>query len=376
MSHRNHFAPGVLMSCPRRAALALASSMVLLGLPSTAHAQCRIDLVESGIEAYRDLELSDAAARFEEAVTDNTSAQCATANARALVYLGATHWLAERPDSAIEAFRRAVVQAPRFRPDPVEFPPSVTDLFSRVQGRTPAVAPTLPEEVRISPGSPDERLTVGLIASIEHPVSVTVRSSGTSVRTLHDGIIAADADGTVVEWDGRDHDGRAVETGWYDLEIVSKDSLSRPVRMVVVALGVEAEASPEPEMVEVVDTIGPAPGEVDEGSAWKATAIGAAGLLGAGAIVAIPFAADGGSGSWARYPAAGAVGLAGIYGFFRALAGDDPPPVRTETRLVPATHSPPPVPTLRIRPAYTRRVELEPVRADAARRLDGRGVSR
>lgn len=360
------------MSCPSPAALVLSSLIALLGLPSAAHAQCRIDLVESGIEAYRALELSDAATRFSEAVAANPSAQCATANARALVYLGATHWLAERPDSAMEAFRRAVIQAPRFRPDPVEFPPSVTDLFGRVRSRTPAVAPTLPEEVRIAPDSPDEKLSVRLIANIEHPVLVTIRSGGASVRTLHDGAIGDDADGTVVEWDGRDHDGRAVETGWYDMEIVSKDSLARPVRMVVVALGVEAEAPPEPEMIEVTDTIEPAPGEWDEGSTWKAIGIGGAGLLGAAAIVAIPFAADGGSGSWARYPAAGAVGVAGIFGFFRELGGDDPPPVRTQTRLVPATQSPPAVPTLRIRPAYTRRVELDGVTVDAVRRSDRR----
>lgn len=344
--------------------------VLLAVVPSSASAQCRIDLVESGIQAYRDLALVDAAQRFNEAVAANTSAQCGTANARALVYLGATHWLAERPDSAVVAFERAVVHAPRFQPDPVEFPPAVTDLFARVRERTPAVATMLPEEVEIGPDSSDETFAVRLIASIEHPVSVTVRSGGASLRTVYDGVVTDDPQGTLIEWDGRDHDGQPVDRGWYDLEIVSKDSRSRPVRMVVVALGVEAEVpeTPEPEMIEVVDTIETPPEEIDEGNPWKATAIGVAGLLGGAAIVAIPFAADGGSGSWARYPIAGSVGVAGIVGFFKELGGDDPPPVRTRTRLVPADRGPGPPPTLRIRSAFERRVELGASTAQTDRR--------
>lgn len=343
---------------------------LFVGSPASAGAQCRIDRVEEGIQAYRDLALADATERFEEAVAANTSARCGTANARALVYLGATHWLSERPDSAVAAFERAVVQAPRFKPDPVEFPPSVTDLFSRVRERTPAVAVTLPEEVEIGPESPDETLALQLLASVEHPVSVTVRSGGASLRTVYDGIVSADAEGTMVEWDGRNHDDEPVESGWYDLEIVSKDSRSRPVRMVVVALGIEARVpeTPEPEMIEVVDTIETPPEEIDDGNPWKATAIGVGGLLGGAAIVAMPFAADGGSGSWARYPIAGSVGVAGIIGFFKELGGDGPPPVRTRTRLVPAVEGPGPTPTLRIRSAFERRVELGASTAHTDRR--------
>ncbi len=357
-----------------RSLFAVGALSVLLGTASDAAAQCRIDLVESGIQAYRDLDLGAAADRFAEAVDANSPAQCGTENARALVYLGATHWLAERPDSAMRAFERAVVQAPRFRPDAVEFPPAVTDLYDRVRQETPAVAPTLPEEVEIGPSTPRQALAIRLNASIDHPVTVAVVAGGEAIRTVYEGVVEGDARGTVVEWNGQDQEGRPVETGWYDLEIVSRDEASRPVRKVVVALAVESDAPPgsdEPEMVEVIDTVR-APSE--GGSAWKAVGVAGVGLLGGAAVVAVPYYLDGGTGGWGRYSIAGSLGLAGIVGFFKMLGGEEGE-VTIERRLVPAETPPAPPPTLRIRPAYERRVELNPLNADTSGpgRVDGSG---
>lgn len=332
---------------------------LIAGGASEVEAQCRMDLLESGIEAYRALDLVTASEHLNEAVTTNGSSQCGTANARALAYLGAAHWLGERPDSAMLAFERAVVQAPRFRPDPLEFPPAVTDLFDRVRRETPAVAVTLPDLVEIGPSSSSETFRARLTASVDHRVSVTLRSGEAAVRTLYDGRLEGHAEGSVVEWDGRDEHGEAVRTGWYDLQIVSRDEYDQPLRMVVIALSVESDATElsagEPEWVEVVDTIGVASGGR---SVWKAVAVGGAGLLAGAAVVAGPMALEGGSASWARYPIAGSLGLAGIIGFFKHLGGGEPE-VLTETRRVPATPpSPPPTPTLLIRPAQERRVEL------------------
>lgn len=338
-------------------ALTALTAMTAVGA-ADAGAQCRIDVLESGIEAYRALDLVTASEHLNEAVTTNGSSQCGTANARALAYLGAAHWLAERPDSAMLAFRRAVVQAPRFRPDPLEFPPAVTDLFDRVRRETPAVAVTLPDLVEIGPSSSDETLRARLTASVDHRVSVTLRSGDETIRTLHDGRLEGHAVGSVVEWDGRDDQGESVRSGWYDLQIVSRDEYDQPVRMVVVALSVEsdaAELAAEPEWIEVVDTVG---FTSDGRSVWKAVAVGGAGLLAGAAVVAGPMALEGGSASWARYPIAGSLGVAGIIGFFKNLGGGDPE-VLTETRRVPVTpESPPPTPTLLIRPAQERRVEL------------------
>lgn len=352
----------------------------LLGAtPAGVAAQCRIDLVESGVQAYRDLDLVAAAERFNQAVAANPSGQCGTENARALVYLGATHWLAERPDSATRAFERAVIQAPRYQPDAVEFPPAVTDLFDRVRRETPAVAATLPEEVEIGPGSDRQALDVHLTASTDHSVSVTVRSGERSVRVLHEGLLEAGPRGTVVVWDGRAMDGRPVASGWYDLEIVSADARSRPVRKLVVALSVESDApepsAAEPRSVELVDTAGAAAAPLRAetsggGNVWKAIGLASAGLVGGAAVVAFPYVVDGGSGSWIRYPIAGSLGVAGIIGFFQQLGGGEPEVVREPTPTPAAPPSPPSPPTLLIRSAYERRIEIDPATADPN---DGRG---
>src|SRR5688572_4371826 len=109
-------------------------ALLFLIVPAGIEAQCGIDLVESGVQAYRDLELETAKRLLQSAVEMNSpvSSRCSTENARALTYLGASHWLAERPDSAARAFTLAVIQAPRYRPDDVEFPPELTDLFDYV----------------------------------------------------------------------------------------------------------------------------------------------------------------------------------------------------------------------------------------------------
>lgn len=346
--------------------LPLVVTGLLTVVPSGANAQCRLDLVESGIQSYRDLALSDAAVQFSQAIAANESSQCGTANARALVYLGATHWLSERPDSAARAFERAVIQAPRYRPDPVEFPPAVTELFERVRRDTPAVAATLPEEVELGPRSDPQALSIHLTASTDHRVAVAVRSLDVDVLTLYDGIVRAGPRGAVVEWDGRDAEGTPVESGWYDLEIVSADEEARPVRKLVIALSIESDV-PEPELVEVFDTVDASPGSSD-GRVWKAIVIAGAGLAGGAAIVAMPSALDAGSGSWFRYPIAGSVGVAGIVGFFQRLGDGEPGVVRVDTTFVPAGPAPPP--TLRIRAAYERRVEIDALGTGAGRGSD------
>lgn len=337
---------------------------LLLAVPGAAWAQCEMDLVEAGVQAYRDLELDAATDLLNGAVSVNASSPCSTTDARALTYLGAAHWLAERPDAATRAFTQAVIRAPRFRPDPFEFPPEVTALFDEVRRSTPSVAATLPDFVAIGPGA-EETLFIRLAASTDHAVSVTIREDGLPVQTVYRGPVVAGPRGTLVEWNGRGSDGEPVSTGWYDLEIVSMDDQARPLRKVVVVLTVESDAPVEQETVVALPTVDSAAAQMvvpREPSAWKAVAVGGAGLLGGALVLAGPAMLEGGQGTWARYPIAGSIGVAGIIGFVRHLRGGG---AQTAFRSdvadaePPLVEAPAPPPTLRIRPGYQRRVELD-----------------
>jgi hypothetical protein len=353
--------------------------LLLLAFPGVARAQCEMDLVEAGVQAYRDLELDAATDLLNGAVSVNASSPCSATDARALTYLGAAHWLAERPDAATRAFTQAVIRAPRFRPDAFEFPPEVTALFDEVRRSTPSVAATLPDYVAIGPDA-EETLFIRLAASTDHTVEVVVRDDGLPVQTIYRGPVVAGPRGTLVEWNGRGFGGELVSTGWYDLEIVSMDEQARPLRKVVVVLTVESDAPVEPEPptepaaldTAAVQALTPRPP-----SLWKAVAVGGAGLLGGALVLAGPSALEGGQGTWARYPVAGSLGVAGIIGFVRHLRGgsvetafstdgpDEASPLVETSRAAP---------TLRIRPGYQRRVELDRRTTAAGERRRGPGA--
>lgn len=328
--------------------------------------QCGIDVVEAGVQEYRALELPEARELLLGAVRINggASVECSTVNARALAYVAASHWLEHRPDSAARAFQRAVAQAPRYRPDPLEFPPDVTNLFDRVRLATPAVAMTLPDQVEVGPGHQDA-VYAHLAASTSHTVVVVlVHPDGRELRKLYRGSVTMGASGTVVTWDGRGPGGRPVDAGLYELEAVSLDSLGTALRKVVATLTVEL-VEPAPSLAPDPSTVASTaplavPQERRSASAWGALAVAGAGLLGGALVVAAPGLADG-SGSWARYPVAGSIGLAGLVGFFQRLGGDAAAPDLEGPVIV----VPPPrqrveesLPVLLVRVGSMRRVEL------------------
>jgi hypothetical protein len=340
-------------------------ALLVTAIASPLSGQCGIDVIESGVQAYRELQLETARELFSGALRINgsTSGACATENARALSYVAATYWLEQRHDSASVAFERAVIQAPSFRPDPFEFPPDITELFDRVRVATPAVAITLPEEVEIGPGA--EAALYGHVgASTTHTVLITLSSpEGEELRTLYRGAVVTGARGTIVAWDGRGARDRPVETGRYELQAVSLDAEGRAVRKVVTTLMVDAPppvaAEPLQPALDTSSLSQPAR-RAGGGGTWKAIAVAGAGLLGGALVVSAPIFAEG-SGSWVRYPVAGGIGLAGIVGFFQRLGRPDgrsdlegpvivvpPPRERVEQ----------PVPVLRVRVGPTRRVEL------------------
>jgi hypothetical protein len=341
-------------------------TVLLIAAPGALDAQCAIDMVEEGIQAYRELELETAAELLNGALDFNGGdySPCATVNARALTYLAATHLLAQRPDSATRAFERAVINAPRFRPDAVEFPPDVTDLFDRVRQSTPAVATTVPGEVVIGPGG-EETLFVQLTASTGHWIEVVVRSpDDEQVRALYRGPVVTGAQGTVVLWDGRRSDGRPVLSGRYDLEILSLDDRSDPMRKVVIPLTVESDARPEPVIDPALDSalLSPPVPETRGDETWKAIARGGAGILAGVIVISMPSLIDGIDGGWVRYPVAGGLGAAGVVGLVQHLRNREPRTLASagEGDLPPVEAAEPPgPPTIRIRAGYERRIELQ-----------------
>lgn len=302
-------------------------AVVLLGLPGALEAQCADALLEEGIEAYQevDLEAAEPSLRRALAELERGRAECSEERARALTYLGATHWFTGAPDSTLAAFRRAVIQAPSYRPDELVFPPQITDLYDRARGTTPSVFVTTPDTTT-------DPWTIGIGASTDHMIEVSVRPlDDGGERTLYQGAVTEEAADTRVTWDGRMSTGEGASYGRHTLRIVSLDSLSRPIRAVEVPLMVEFRPTPPGGGDRPSGSTGESTREnarsrrVEGGSLWGALGRAGVGLLGGGVVVALPWMLDDPPGSEVRYPVAGALGVAGIVGLARHLWGDDEP---------------------------------------------------
>jgi len=318
-------------------AAGLALLLAIVGARPVA-AQCGIDLIETGIGAYRDLQLETAQELLNGAIelNERVASRCATETARALTYLGASYWLRELPDSAHRSFERAVIRAPRFRPDALEFPPDITDAFDRVRRRTPAVAAALPDAVEIGPEG-EAALFIRMAASTTHQVTASIRTaSGDTVRTLYRGPITTVAEGMIVEWNGRDSEGWAVPSGRYELEVISQGDAAEPLRKVVVPLTIESDApaEPEPPAAEPLPAPMPAP-PADEGSVWAGIGAAAAGLAGGALVIGIPPVVNGFPESGARYVVGVSLGVAGLVGLVQQLRRGEPGPPIPSFRRTP-----------------------------------------
>jgi hypothetical protein len=342
----------------RRAAAVFVA--LCLVAPRSATAQCGIDFIESGIQAYRSLDLRATRDLMRRALDQNraSASPCAIERARAWTYIGASHWLEQQSDSADRSFELAVIQAPVFRPDNFEFPPDITQAFDRVRSSTPSVAVELPDEIMIGPRD-EASVPIRLTASTGHSVNVRIIPSGpTSAITIFRGAVAAGPDGLIVRWDGRDAEGKAVPSGRYEIEVVSSQGPTL-VRKVVVPLTVESDAPTE----QVGPALPTATRPVSEPRpTWQVAALAGAGVIGGALVMAVPTVVSGFPETRARFAVGGAVGLASLVGFARHLLQDAPRSERTS----PAGATPgavriegaPVAPTLRIRVGLERREEL------------------
>jgi hypothetical protein len=167
------------------------------------------ELREQGLSAYRALEMEAAARFLRLALAAQDLPDNLTLSTEA--YLGAAEFYRNRPDSSRAAFRRIVLRDPRFRLDPVTFPPQVTDAFDEVRLATPAVSVEIPRRVTFEPGSGG--LTAQVFTSGPHVVRSRIEEAdGDAVRTLFDRRVE---DNTSITWDGAGARGAQLANGLY-----------------------------------------------------------------------------------------------------------------------------------------------------------------
>jgi hypothetical protein len=199
-----------------------------------ARGQTGLELREQGVRAYRALELEAAARLLRLALAAPDLPDTAALSAQA--YLGAAEFYRQRPDSSRAAFRRLVLQEPRYRLDSLAFTPEVVAAFDSVRYATPAVAVDIPQSVTLEPGRGG--MPARVYPSGPHTVRVRIETSrGDVVRTLHHGRVNDDF---TVSWDGTAGDGGTrLASGLYVWSFASLDARGAIERIVDVPVRLE-----------------------------------------------------------------------------------------------------------------------------------------
>jgi FlgD Ig-like domain len=187
--------------------LGVLAAALLASVP--AEAQTGLELRAQGVRAYQALELDAAAQLLRRALAAGDLPDSAVLTTQA--YLGATELYRHHADSSRAAFRRLVLLDPRFRLDPVAFPPAVTAAFDSVRLATPAVAVDVPQRVTIEPGR--DGITARIYPSAPHVVRVRIETSnGDVLRTLYQRRVTG---ATSITWDGAGEGGKSLASGLY-----------------------------------------------------------------------------------------------------------------------------------------------------------------
>jgi hypothetical protein len=273
-------------------------------------------LVDRGVRAYQDVEFAAAANLLRRALAGGLSD---SQRIQALAYLGAAEVFVgpQRRDSARAAFRRLVLSDPRYRPDPLAFPPKVLAVYEDVRRATKAVRVQAPPEASFKPEVESGGLVVRLDATSSHEIEVRIgREDGTLIRTLYVGPVSDSLD---VRWNGLDMNDGQVRSGRYVLSVASRWSLSGPVvRMVQLPLRVEFVA---PDTLALLPMLPDSLLLPEQASLSAGIGPLATGLLAGGAAIALPsLVANGTEPSGAQFAVAGALSLAGIVGLVREPA--------------------------------------------------------
>ena len=295
--------------------VALAAALITAALPRALRAQQADELLAQGLRAYQSLDYDAAGGLIRRSLAPGGDRGLSdSARTRALMYLGATEIFRGRRDSALAAFRRLVLQDPRFRPDQLVFPPEVSNTYDLVRRVVPAITAVAPDtEIMLG----DALYPIRLYASSFHEIQALVTTDeGRMVRQLYIGPIS---DSLVVRWDGLDSAGTGPARGRFALVVVSRNSQGQPLRRFQLVLETTArlpDSLPHPKP--------PAGAQLQlerrsSGPAWRSL-IG--GFAAGGAAALLPTLVTGeSSGSDARFIVAGTLSLTGVIGFITQRPG-------------------------------------------------------
>ena len=280
-------------------------------------AQTPEELVARGMAAFTQLDFDAATGLLRSAFAAGAASVLDPGqHAEVLTTLGAAEVFRGDLNGARDAFHQLVLAFPFYEVDELVFPPEVTSLFARVKQSTPVVqlaAPTGEQVVAVGQNSYEVTVTTNTHHEID---AVVTRGDGRLVQTLFTGPVG---DRMVLRWDGRDTTGALIRTGPYVVSVRSGSGVNEWQRVAQLPLDVQ---------VKVADTI-PTPGPLPDsllrperrakGPAYEALV---GGVLSGVAIAVIPSAVASTSElEGARFAVAGAVGIAGIVGFFTQRPG-------------------------------------------------------
>jgi hypothetical protein len=294
----------------------IAMSLGLSVSASPLAAQSAEELVEQAVGAYGDLALDDAAWLLRRALNMTANDELGDSEqSRALMFLGATEVLRNNADSAGAAFRRLIFVDPRYEPDELIFPPDVTMIFETVRQQTKTVNVEVPSQTFLRLGQ--DRFSAWTYASSPHEMRAEITyDDGRLARTLYAGPVG---DSLRLQWDGRDGNGRTVESGRFLLNVVSRDAAGGMIRLTRIPLDVDVRMRdtiphPEPPADSLL-----LPERWDDKPSREAL-IG--GLSVGAAVLILPAAvAPQAELTGGRLAVAGAVSIAGIVGFVTRRPG-------------------------------------------------------
>ena len=270
----------------------------------------------AALKAYQNLDFDVAAASLRRLLGASGAAQLTGAErARALCYLGAADFFRGRRDSARAVFQRVVERDPRYRPDPLIFPPDITTLYETVRRESKALVLELPADQQVRSDSAPLRLR--LVTSSPQRVDVGLwRPDGSLFRSLYSGPLGDSLD---LQWDGLDAAGHPPNVSRLWVRASRRGASQAPDRPVQASLDVRViPVDTEPWPAPVPDSL-LLPEHVAQTFRGRTLVMGAALAV---AAVALPTVISGQSGaSGGRFLVGAAIGASSVVGFVRGRAG-------------------------------------------------------
>ena len=263
------------------------------------------DLAQQGIRSFRRAEFEAAAALFRRALElpprDTVGLQ---RRIQILDYLAAAELFRGKRDTAVVVFRRVVQAEPRHRVDEVVFPPEVSSLLDDVRRATKVIAVSIPADTILPLGGGTWSVRL-LGTSFQTAIATVTTDNAIPIRELYSGPLD---DSLTVRWNGTDSFGRAVNSGPYELSVVSM-SAGRRTRLLRVPLKI---TNITPDTIPIPASIPDSlllPERVNGRRAFGALLGGAA--LGAATSILPLIVSKGARPTPVRFMVGGAVGLAG-----------------------------------------------------------------